>query len=170
MKKNRKIIVAVAAGLLLAFAVFAVRGYILTKIATIVDDEAAWDLRDASPSMKVLLLKDGAVARFVSEGDSIYVGEIQDSFEVPKAEAEVETWYACDGKGVVYLKDCGSQPAFSQADETSAVIGQLRHDEGFVPDTYRCVGFRDGWFAVDVDGLVGYIMEDKVVWDAIDSF
>lgn len=170
MSKKKLAISAISAALVLALAVLAVRGYLCTKVATIVNDEAEWDLRDASPSMKVLLLKDGLAARFVSESDSTYVGEIQDSFEVSKTEADVEVWYACDGKGVVFLKDSGMQPAFSQADETSDVVRQLRYDEGYVPETYRCLGFKDGWFAIEVDGVTGYVREDKVIWDAVDSF
>lgn len=170
MNKERKVIIAAAAAAVLGLAALAVRGYLCTRVATIVNDEAVWDLQDSSPSMKVILLRDGAVARFVSESDSTYVGDIQDSFEVPKTEADVEIWYACDGKGVVFLKDFGVQPAFGQADETSSVAGQLRYDEGLVPVTYRCLGFKDGWFAIDVDGRTGYVREDKVIWDAIDSF
>lgn len=91
MNKERKVIIAAAAAAVLGLAALAVRGYLCTRVATIVNDEAVWDLRDSSPSMKVILLRDGAVARFVSESDSTYVGDIQDSFEVPKTEADVES-------------------------------------------------------------------------------
>lgn len=171
MKKTwKRAAAALSAAILILIAVVVVRGWICTKIATIVNDEAAWDLRDSSPSMSVLLLGDGSAARFEGETDQNYIGSIQDVFEVPKADAEVVTWYACDGKGIVYLKDFGALPAFSQADETSAVVGQLLYDEGYTPETYRCLGFRDGWFEIEFDGTPGFVREDQVIWDAIDSF
>ena len=166
----KRIIIACAAAAAVLIAALAVRGYICTKVAQIVNDEAAWDLRDASPCMKVVILEDGTAARFVSGSETSYIAEIQDEFEAPKDGARVETWYACDGKGVVWLKESGSQQVLSSPADTADAIGTLHCEDGELPCTYRCAGFRDGWFAVDMDGTVGYIREDKVVWDAIDSF
>lgn len=171
MKKTwKRAVAALSAAILILLAFVVVRGWIITKVASIVDDEAAWDLRDSSPSMMVLILGDGTVARFVGETDKCYIGSIQDEFEVPKADTEVVKWYACDGKGVVYLKDFGTQPAFSRADSAAQVVGYLRHDEGGLPETYRCLGFRDGWFELEIDGVLAFVQETDVVWDAIVSF
>lgn len=170
---RRKITLSIVIlALTVLLAAFVVRGVLLTKVATtIVNDEAAWDLRDSSPSMEVVVLENGMVARFVRETDSTFVADIQDEFEVPKDGAVHETWYACDGKGVVWLGDYGIQPAFSQPEDADAeVVGHLVHEEGDVPLTYRCLGFKDGWFTVQIDGRTGYIQEDKVVWNAVDSF
>lgn len=170
--RTRTLFSIVISLLAVLLAAFVLRGVLLTKVATtIVNDEAVWDLRDSSPSMKVLVLEDGIVARFVRETDSTYVAEIQDEFEVPRDGAVVETWYACDGKGFVWLAECGLQPAYSQPeDEAGEVVGQLLSEEGDVPVTYKCLGFKDGWFSIRIDGRTGYVSEDKVVWNAVDSF
>ena len=146
-----------------------------SKIASIIDDEAAWDLRDSSPRMKVIVLEDGTVARFVAEDESTYTGDVQDTFTVDKDDASVEVWYACDGQGIVYLKDFGKVAAYSEPDDGgcsgSGVVGTLVYEEGYVPETYRCLGYRDGWFKVELaGGVVGYVSEKYLVWDAIDSF
>lgn len=169
-KTGKRIVCLCAAVIAILLVGMAIGGFVATKVATIVDDEASWDIRDSSPSKKVLILADGTVARFVREDGASYVGEIQDEFSVSKDEAQVETWYACDGKGVVYLKDFGTEPVFSKADPASDIVGYLENEEGYIPSSYNCLGFKDGWFTVRVEGNTGYIPEDKVDWDAIDTF
>lgn len=141
-----------------------------TQIAKIVNDEADWDLRDASPQMKVIIVNDGEVARYVSEDATTYLGEIQDTFRIRKEIAEVETWYASDGKGVVFLKEPGSQLAYASADTLSCAVGVLKYEEGSVPETYNVYNFKDGWFCIEIDGDAGYVNEMYVNWDALSSF
>ena len=140
-----------------------------SKVAMIIDDEAAWDFRDASPRKKVIITKDGMIARYVGEDEKSYIGEIQDDFIVPKEDAIVETWYACDGKGVISLSEEGAKPAYAAPDSLSATVGELRFERGYCPETYRCKGYRDGWFAIEMDGNTGYIREDLVCWDIMDT-
>lgn len=168
MKKS--IFIGMAAVAVLTLAVAAVFLYERSKVAFIVDDEAAWDIRDASPQMKVIVMNDGSVARYVSEDGNSYTGEIQDTFTIPKTDAEVQTWYASDGKGVVYLKEEGSRPLFAAPDSSSETVGELMYESGYCPATCRCLGFQDGWFTIETDGATGYIEEKYVTWDAIDTF
>lgn len=102
--KKKPIVFTLIAIVALALACAAVFLYERSKVALIIDDEAAWDLRDASPHKKVIITNDGIVAR-----------------------------YACDGKG-----------------------------------SYLVAGYRDGWFAIEMNGNIGYIREEYVSWDAID--
>lgn len=125
---------------------------------------------EASPHGKVLILSDGTVARYVSEDDNSYTGDIQDTFTVSKEEAAVEDWYACDGKGVIFLKEYGKTPVFIKADENSEAIGELCFEEGYVPETLNCTGFGEGWFTVDFNGTNGYVPAQNVIWDTIDTF
>lgn len=176
-----------------------------SEIASVIDDEAVWDLRDSSPRMRIIVLEDGTVARFVAEDETTYTGDVQDTFTVDKEGASVEVWYACDGKGIVYLKDFGRVDAYAEPGggpcsgtgggpcsgtgggpcsvvgsisgngvgscSGSGAVGTLVYEEGYVPETYRCLGYRDGWFKVGLtDGVVGYVNEKYIVWDAIDSF
>ena len=168
--RKRTIIIALAAVLVLALAAAVLAMYERTKVATIVDDELAWDLRDASPQMKVIISEGGMVARYLTEDEDNYIGEIQDSVWIPKSRAMVETWYASDGRGIVFLKEFGEMPAYAEPDSSSEVAGTLIHEEGACPCVYDCCGFRDGWFAVELGSAVGYINEEYVLWDAIDTF
>ena len=105
--RKRTIIILIAAAFVLAVFAAVLIMYERTKVAMIVDDERAWDLRDASPQKKVII---------------------------------------------------------------SEVVGNLVYDEGDCPCTYECLEFRDGWFRIRISGTEGYINEEYVLWDAIDSF
>ena len=140
-----------------------------SRVSDIVDDEAAWDLRDASPQKKVIITEGGMVARYLSEDEDYYIGGIQDTVWIPKSRAMVEIWYACDGRGFVFLNEEGTKPAYAAPDSLSSVVGELSFEKGYCPDSYSVVGYRDGWFAIDMDGNVGYVREEYVWWDAIDT-
>lgn len=168
--RKRTIIFALAA--VFALALFAAVLFMCerTKVAMIVDDERAWDLRDASPQKKVIISEGGMVACYLTEDEDNYIGEIQDSVWIPKSRAMVETWYASDGKGIIFLKEFGVVPSYSEPDITSNVVENLIYKEGTCPCVYDCMGYEDGWFKVRMSGSEGYIHEEYVLWDAIDTF
>ena len=167
---NKKpVIIAIIVAAVLALSYAAVSLYQRSKVAEIIDDEAAWDLRDASPHKKVIVTNDGIVARYLSEDETSYFGEIQDDFTVAKKEARVENWYACDGKGNVLLSEPGTEPVYAAPDSLSDVIGKLEHIKGDCPESYLVAGYKDGWFAIEMNGNVGYVREEYVSWDAIDT-
>ena len=167
--RKRTFIISLAAVIALALAAAVLVIYERTKVAMIVDDERAWDLRDASPQKKVIITEGGMVARYLTEDEDNYIGEIQDSMWIPKSRAMVETWYACDGRGVVFLNDEGAKPAYEAPDSLSSVVGELLFERGYCPGSYDVAGYRDGWFAIDMGGNVGYVREEYVYWDAIDT-
>ncbi len=138
-------------------------------VADIISDEAAWDLRDTSPRKKVIVSEGGMVARYLTEDEDNYIGGIQDTVWIPKSHAMVETWYACDGKGVVSLNEEGTKPAYAAPDSLSGVVGELQFESGYCPESYMCRGYRDGWFAIEIEGTTGYITEKYVYWDTIDT-
>lgn len=168
---NRK---ATFFGLGLTVIAAAFIGYLLlhnkAEVADVISDELVWDLRDSSPQKKVIVTKDGTVARYVSEDETSYTGDIQDTFTVSKEEATVEIWYACEGKGIVFLKNEGTKPAYAAPDSLSNAVGNLEAIEGYYPEVYCCKGYKDGWFTIEIDGTEGYIREEYVYWDAICSF
>ena len=168
--KKRTIIIALAIVFVLALSSVLLVMYERTKVAMIVDDERAWDLRDASPQKKVIISEGGMVARYLTEDEDNYIGEIQDSVWIPKSRGMVETWYASDGRGIVYLKEFGAAPSYAEPDSMSAVVGSLIHEEGTCPCAYDCLEYKDGWFKIRISGMEGYIHEKYVLWDAIDSF
>ena len=167
---RRKLPIAVVFLILLASGMFGViKIYRQYQAADIISDEAAWDLRDASLHKKVIITEGGMVARYLTEDEDNYIGDIQDTVWIPKSRAMVETWYACDGRGVVFLNEEGTKPAYEAPDSLSEVVGELQFERGYCPDSYDVVGYRDGWFAIDMSGNVGYVREEYVYWDAIDT-
>ena len=172
MKRRDSIIIAtlIVVGLL-AFAFGQLKK--VSKVSDIISDEASWDARDSlmdATQMKVVILQDGMVARYVSEDDNTFTCSIQDCFTVPKDGARVELWSASDGKGIVYLKDPGTFPSYLRPDSSSARVKDLVYEEGYVPDTYKCLGLQDGWFKIEVGKTPAYVKAEAVNWDAIDSF
>ena len=168
--RKRTVIIALSAVIALALAAVLMFMYERTKVAMIVDDERAWDLRDASPQKKVIITEGGMVARYLTEDEDNYIGDIQDSVWIPKSRAMVETWYASDGRGIVFLKEFGAVPSYSEPDSTSDVVGNLVFEEGDCPCTYDCLEYKDGWFKVLISGSEGYVNEEYVLWDAIETF
>lgn len=168
--RKRTVIIALASVIALALAAAVLVMYERTQVAKIVDDERAWDLRDASPQMRVIISEGGMVARYLTEDEDNYIGDIQDSVWIPKSRAMVETWYASDGRGIIFLKEFGVVSLYAEPDSTSDVVGNLIYEEGDCPCTYDCCGFRDGWFAVGLGSEVGYINEEYVQWDTVDTF
>lgn len=166
--RKRTVVIALASVIALALAAAVLVMYGRTQVAKIVDDERAWDLRDASPQKTVIISEGGMVARYLGEDEDNYIGEIQDSVWIPKSRARVETWYASDGRGVVYLKEPGIAPAYAEPDSTSVVVGNLVYEEGLCPCVYDCLGCEDGWFRVRMSGTEGYIKEEFARWDAND--
>lgn len=167
--KKKPVVFTLVAVVVLAFACAAIFLYERSRVALVIDDEAAWDLRDDSPHKKVIITNDGIVARYISEDKTSYFGDIQDDFTVLKKDARVETWYACDGKGNVLLSEPGTELVYAAPDSLSEVIGKLEHIKGDCPESYLVAGYRDGWFAIEMNGNIGYIREEYVSWDAIDT-
>lgn len=107
---RKPIVIGLAATVLLALVHCVIFLYERSRVAMIIDDEAAWDVLDSLSNvtqMKVVILPDGTVARYVSEDDGTYTVNIQDPFTVKKEGAGVEIWSAAEGKGVVYMKTPG---------------------------------------------------------------
>lgn len=73
MTTKKKNCLSLASVLLLALVLCAVFLYERSKVAMIIDDEAAWDVRDSlsnATRMKVIILSDGTVARYAGEDNS----------------------------------------------------------------------------------------------------
>ena len=55
----------------------------------------------------------------------------------------------------------------------AAIVGKIPDNmvTGCVPDTYPCLGkTKNGWYKILIDGKVGYVRGDLVVWDGMDTF
>ncbi len=76
---------------------------------------------------------------------------------------------AREGQGILTLKEPGTKPVFSRPDTDSDVVGTMIHEQGYAPEVYRCLGYFKGWFLADVDGKSGFIQENLIDWDSINS-
>ena len=118
-----------------------------------------------------VVVKDGeCLGVLIEEKADTYRISIQDDIEIPKEGASVELWKASDGKGVVYLKDWGSEKIYAGPDASSEVIGTTTYEEGELPETYDCLGLENGWFKIQFADRQGYIQTFKVDWTAINTF
>jgi len=122
------------------------------------------------PEMKVIVDNEGNVGRYIGENETSYQGERQDSYWIGKDKAHIETIKACDGQGILTLKNPGSKPVFNRPDTNSSVVGTMIHEQGYVPEAYHCLGYIRGWFLADIDGKSGFIQEELVDWDSINTF
>lgn len=125
---------------------------------------------NGGPEMKVIIDSEGNVGRYIGENETSYQGETQDSYRIEKEKAHIDTMKACEGEGILTLKDTGKKPVFSRPDTESDTVGIIIHEQGYVPETYRCLGYIKGWFLADVDGIPGFIREELVNWDPINTF
>jgi len=121
-------------------------------------------------SMKVVVSGDEVIGRLVEDTGDYYIVETQDRFQTEKKGKYVENWKASDGKGVIYMWDYGTEKAYSKPDTDSPVAFELLYERGYVPETYECKGYRNGWYEVELNGAKAYVKDDNVIWDAIDSF
>ena len=171
---RKPIVIGLAAAVLLALVYCAIFLYERSRVAMIIDDEAAWDVLDSlsnATQMKVVILPDGMVARYVSEDDDTYTVDSQDSFTVKKEGASVEIRSAAGGKGVVYMKTPGMVQVLYEPDPAAGVKCDIIYEEGGCPCTYRCLGLTDGWYEIGLgEGESGFIPACLMNWDAIDTF
>ena len=118
-----------------------------------------------------VVVKDGECQGvLIEEKADTYIVSVQDDIEIPKEGASVELWKAADGKGVVCLKDWGSESIYASPDASSEVIGTTTYEEGELPETYKCLGLENGWFKIQFADRQGYIQAEKVDWAALDTF
>ena len=118
-----------------------------------------------------VVIKDGECLGVLKEEKAdAYIISVQDDIEIPKTGASVELWKASDGKGVVCLKDWGSESIYDSPDASSEVIGTATYEEGYLPETYECLGLENGWFKIRFGDRQGYIQAEKVDWTALDTF
>jgi len=125
---------------------------------------------NGGPEMKVIIDDTGTMGRYISENETSYIGEIQDEYQIEKDKASTTIVKACEGRGILTLKDPGKKSAFELPDAKAEVIGTLIHEEGYIPEVYNCLGYIKGWFLAEIDGKTGFIQEEFVIWDAVNSF
>lgn len=109
------------------------------------------------------------VGRFVSNNANTYTISVQDDSEVSKIGNKVVTFRAKDGQGILYTRrkhvNIRQQPNLE-----STVIGQISYEDGYVPETYPCLGKTNEWYKIKVGNKIGYVRHDLVEWDGMNTF
>ena len=122
-------------------------------------------------SMKVVVDSAGnVVGRYVRTNADTYTVGVQDIFDVSKSGKRVVKYKASKGRGVIWCKSVGRVNVYSRASKKSDIIGQLIYEDGYVPDTYPCLGKKHGWYKIKINDKEGYVSDKLVNWDAIDTF
>ena len=126
-------------------------------------------------SMKMVVDSEGkVVGRYVSADATTYTVCVQDDVQVPKKGRSVVTFSAEKGQGIIYRDQSrtGNINVRKRPTVKSPVVAKIIDNtiEGYVPDTYPCLGKTNGWYKIRIDGKVGYVREDLVEWDGMNTF
>ena len=119
---------------------------------------------------------DGSVSPYLAEDDTRYFTEAQDYFWIDKSISHLETYRAQDGQGCI--SSFSDKPIYvrlspNRKDEVVQVI-DVPED---IPEGYDCLGYYrvkndetgwyDWWYRVNVDGITGFIEDDRILWKPI---
>lgn len=126
---------------------------------------------------RVVIEEDGRESRYIADSGDQYFVEVQDYGLVPKAGSRVEQREARKGQGYVSLNGEVRRANVRQKPSMKAkVLFTIANPEGEIPESYPCLGFvshreADGmykwWYKVNINGRIGYISENLVIWDSI---
>ncbi|MCQ2339148.1 MAG: SH3 domain-containing protein, partial [Paludibacteraceae bacterium] len=131
---------------------------------------------------KVVMTSDGGLYRFIGTSGDSYLVEAQDYGLVPKEGASVETFSAENGQGILTIKnkEFKSVNIRRQPTTKSDVIGRIKDKRGELPVVLKCLGMAEErnvnggleyyWYKVEVNGKTGYVREDLMMWDAVDTY
>ena len=109
------------------------------------------------------------VGRYVRTNADTYTICVQDNVEVPIVGNKVVLFRAADGKGVLYTRKTHVNIR-QEPNTTSTVLAQISRSKNGVSDTYPCLGKTGEWYKIIAKGMVGYVREDLVEWDGMNSF
>lgn len=128
---------------------------------------------------EVVTTTDGKQSRYIGDSGDSYLVLAQDYGLIPKSDAKVDTLYAENGQGIITIRNKKYKSVNIRKEPTtkSAVIATVRDTRGELPVVMKCLGLVRGgvdmdyyWFKVEVNGKVGFVREDIVIWDTIDTY
>ena len=124
----------------------------------------------SADNMKMVLDNMGnVVGRYVSTNENTYTVSVQDDFEVPKAGHKVVVFSAANKQGILYTRRTHVNVR-QQPTTESPVVTQISYEKGSVPVTYPCIGKVNDWYKIRVKGKEGFVRQDLVEWDGMDTF
>jgi len=124
-------------------------------------------------SMKMVVDRRGkVVGRYVKTNKTTYTVSVQDDYTVPKRGHRVVTFSAVRGQGIVYYNQerTGNLNVRKCPTKNSPVVTKITYNPDYVPDCYDCLGKKNGWYKVRVNGKLGYVRQDLLDWDGMCTF
>lgn len=131
---------------------------------------------------KVVIEKNGDVTRFIGESGENYLVDAQDYGMVRKNDAKVVEFSAENGEGWLIIRNDEGQGVNVRKQPTteSPILCTIRDIVGELPIAYPCLGlvkhynakrdYTEEWFKIDIDGKVGYVRSDLMIWDSINTY
>ncbi len=141
-----------------------------------------WDKNNAyyvhRKQAKVVIDKQGNVSRYLADCGDSYLVDVQDYGLVKKSEGRIEEYSAEQGKGFLVLADDVVKTRVNVRQrpvEGSKKIGSIAYRPGEIPEVFPCLGYiyekdKGYWFKLKVNGKIGYVAEQFMIWDAINSY
>lgn len=140
----------------------------------------SYEMRKWSSEGKVVIDKDGNLSRYLADTDDGYFVMVQDYGIVPREGARVVECSAEKGQGFVYLnEETKAANVRMSPTKNSKVLCVIKDEDGELPTAYKCLGMvgqqlSDGtfklWFKIKVNGKIGYVSRDLMIWDSICRF
>ncbi len=146
---------------------------------------SAWDQDNAyykhRDSEKVVIDKQGNVSRYLADCGDSYLVMMQDYGLVKKSESRVEEYSARNGKGIVVLNDETVTTRVNvreRPNDKCKKIGSIASREGELPEVFQCLGLVDDdsekwgglWWKIKYGNKVGYVAQQFMLWDSIDTY
>ena len=141
-----------------------------------------WDKNNAyythRRQAKVVIDKQGNVSRYLADCGDSYLVDVQDYGLVKKSEGRIKEYSAEKGNGYLVVDDETVQTRVNvrqHPDEKSKKIGSITYRHGELPEVYPCLGYiyekdKGYWFKLKIGDKVGYVAEQFMIWDAINSY
>ena len=109
---------------------------------------------------------DGIASIYLAEDDTRYFTVFQDYAWVDKSVSHIETYRADNGQGSIY--SISNKPVYVRmAPSEDAEVIQVIDVPVDIPESYACLGKNRDWFRVNVEGIIGYVYQYSVRWEAI---
>lgn len=135
-------------------------------------------VRQYQMSQQVVIDSRGNKYRYLADcGDSYFVS-VQDYVTIKKKGCRIVDYQADKGQGWLTINPDKARCVNVRLRPTykSAVRCTICTEEGELPECYPCLGLEtnapDGylWFKIKVNGKVGYVRQDLMVWDALCTY
>ena len=140
-------------------------------------DNAYYMHRD---SEKVVIDKEGNKGRYLADCGDSYLVMVQDYGLVKKSESRIVEYSARKGNGIVVLDDDVKTRVNVRMlpNEKCKKIGTIAARQGELPEVFQCLGLVHDdtekwgglWWKIKFGNKVGYVAQQFMIWDSIDTY